>query len=383
VSNSAANTVTEFSGTAHALTPVFTVAVGQTPLKSFSDTDRLVQYVVNANSSTVSVVDLQHGAVSATYALGASTYPVDIAMVALSASSTPTAAPTATPTAAPTAAPTATPTPAPTATPASSASGFYVANDGGNAAGSLAIFSTALNAGSAPTAKLAMAPGPFGVAVRGNTIATSDNIGGLQIFNGPIDASSVPYAYFDDGTYGGFLQFDSFGHLFFATQTAAVDVFAPPFSNASIPAQHITAPFQALGLAIDASDTIYVGQEGGAQIAAIAQPYTGTPVIAALPGSNPQVYGLAAHGTRLYAADFNNKVVYVYALPLTAASTPLFGIPTATFPTGITLDANGNLYVSEDGSSIDVFAAPLSASSSPAYTLTNGIADAVQMTFVP
>lgn len=385
VSNSAANTVTEFSGDSGSLKPVFTVAVGQTPLKSISDFATFRHFVVNANSNSVSVIDVQHGSVAATWALGTGTYPVDIAMIALPPSPTPgpTATPSATPT--PTAAPTATPTPVPTATPtpASSVTGFYVANDGGNSAGSLTVFDPSLDPRSTPMATLSLAPGPFGVAVNGNAIAIADNIGGLQVFNGPIMSTSVPYAYFDDGTNGGFLQFDSFGHLFFATQTAAVDVFAPPFSNASVPAQHIVTPFQALGLAIDAGDTLYVGQEGGGQIAALAQPYTGTPVTVTLPGSSPQVYGLAVEGNRLYAADFNNKTVYAYALPLTSASTPLFGVATSTFPTGITLDAAGNLYVSENGSAIDVYSAPLSGSSVPSYTVTNGVAGAIQMTFAP
>jgi hypothetical protein len=278
--------------------------------------------------------------------------------------------------------PTPTPTPTPTAPPVST-TGFYVANDGGNAAGNLAVYSPTVSSASAPLATLNHVPGPFGVAVNGNTVVIADNIGGLEAFNGPITSTSTPYAYFDDGTNGGFLGFDSFGHLFFATQTNAVDVFAPPFSNASVPAQHITTPFQVLGMAIDGSDNLYIGQEGGAQIAVLAQPYTGTPTTVTLPGSSPQVYGLAVNGNRLYAADFNNKVVYAYSLPLSAASTPLFGIPTNTFPTGITLDANGNLYVSQNGSSIDVYQAPLSASSTPAYALTNGVTAAIQMTFAP
>jgi hypothetical protein len=258
-----------------------------------------------------------------------------------------------------------------------------VANDGGNAAGNLAVYSTTLGSSSAPVATLNQVPGPFGVAVNGDTVVISDNIGGLEAFNAPITSTSTPYAYFDDGTNGGFLAFDSFGHLFFATQTNAVDVFAPPFSNASVPAQHITTPFQVLGMAMDASNNLYIGQESGAQIAVLAQPYTGTPTVVTIPGTSPQLYGLAVSGNRLFAADFNNKVVYAYALPLTSSSTPLFGIPSNTFPTGITVDASGNLYVSQDGSSIDVYRAPLSASSTPAYTITNGVADAVQMTYVP
>ena len=58
-------------------------------------------------------------------------------------------------------------------------------------------------------------------------------------------------------------------------------------------------------------------------------------------------------------------------MPLTASSTANFGIPSA-YNTAVGIDASGNMVAADNAGHLSYFAAPLSASSVPTATFTNG-----------
>jgi sugar lactone lactonase YvrE len=86
---------------------------------------------------------------------------------------------------------------------------------------------------------------------------------------------------------------------------------------------------------------------------------------------------LATTSTQLFVCDVSNVAsanggVYLYALPLTAASTPAVTITTGVnIPEGCAVDAAGNLYVGNLGNGVvTVYAPPFSAASAPTVSLT-------------
>jgi hypothetical protein len=78
---------------------------------------------------------------------------------------------------------------------------------------------------------------------------------------------------------------------------------------------------------------------------------------------------------RLFVGSYNVSNVAVFASPVTSGNTPAFTIATANDPYYVNVDASGNLFASESNSGtccIEVFAPPITAASTPAFTITNG-----------
>ncbi len=314
----------------------------------------------------------------------ASPTPAPTATPTAAPTATPTVAPTATPTVAPTAtptvAPTATPTAAPTSTPAATRH-LYVANGSG---GNVLEYTSPFSASSAPSVNLNIGGNIWGVASDSSYVAIEDSNGYIYIFAQPLSASASPVAQFQSTTQGAQLLFDSSGNLYTGTEGRGVLEYSPPFSNSSTPSKTIFGDAASFSLTMDYSNNLYVGNLGMNQIDIFASPYTGSPTSVPQPGT----YGLASYATYLYGADANGRAIDVYNLPMSASSTPAFTISN-TDPHGLAADVStGTLYVGDQhggggSGSIDVYSQPLSGSSTSAYSITSGVREPVQVWIGP
>ena len=152
--------------------------------------------------------------------------------------------------------------------------------------------------------------------------------------------------------------------------SGSINVYHPPFTNASTPATTITtAGLSPNNLAMDPAGNVY--EAGGGNTIGVVSGGVVTTTLTAATGT--QFRGLAATATQLLACGFlgSSDNVYVYALPLTAAATPVATIAISTgAPEGCAVDSGGNLYVGTSSGTISVFAPPFSNSSAPTLTLT-------------
>jgi hypothetical protein len=298
--------------------------------------------------------------------------------------------PTPTPTSTPT--PTPTPSPTPTATPIPLH--LYVGNDNGSA--SILQFNLPLTASSTPNFGIA-SNNVVAVAVDANgNLAVGDFAGHLQFFTAPLSGASTPAATFNNGTAtnDGQIAFTSAGDFWVASVSNRVNAFTQPFSNASTPSAFVTdaGMVSTIGTAFDAAQNLYISNAGtgnaaacagtsnpgggcGSNIYVYAPPYTGAPII------TPNVINfpysslstayrkIAVNATRLYAASVSNTPgrVDVYNLPITAASTPAFSLQSGVnTPEGLALDPSGNLYIGNlSDATVTVYTAPITASSVP------------------
>ncbi|HVT39441.1 MAG TPA: Ig-like domain-containing protein [Gemmatimonadaceae bacterium] len=140
------------------------------------------------------------------------------------------------------------------------------------------------------------------------------------------------------------------------------------------------------GMTFDASGRLWVISypQGGGIVAAVFVP----PVTAAsapalvftLPPSGDIDFLSFDRAGNLWASDYTNNVEYMFTPPFTASRTLVpsvtLSLPGFSHPAGNAVDAAGNVYVSNIGStgtnSIAVFTAPVSSASVPAFYL-NGL----------
>src|SRR5258706_4243140 len=257
---------------------------------------------------------------------------------------------------------------------------LYVGND--NSPGGVQQFTLPISGSSTPNFTFA-ANNTTSVAVNAaGSVAIGDFLGNLQFSTAPISGASTPSASFANGAgpNTGALLFNPAGDLFASTFGATVNRFTAPFTNASVPSQPITAVglTASSGLALDASQNLYVGDSGGpgSSIFVFAPPYTAFTV------HTPAVAGaayrkIAISGSQLFVANVNpgNGSVDVYNLPLTNASAPAFSITTGVnAPEAVTFDAGGNLHVGNlGGSNVLVYSGPFSAGSAPVTTMPDAV----------
>jgi hypothetical protein len=280
---------------------------------------------------------------------------------------------------------------------------LYVGND--NTPGQVLQFTLPLTSSSTPNFAIA-SNNVVAVATDSNgTLAVGDNAGNLQIFAPPLSGSSVPASIFKNGTASnnGQIAFTNANDFWAATVSNRVNGFTHPFSNASMPSGFVTnaALVSAIGTGFDPAQNLYVANAGtgnaaacagtsqpgggcGSNLLVYAPPYTGAPIITPnvinFPFSSESTAyrKIAINSTQLFAASVSNAPgrVDVYNLPITAASTPAFSLQSGVnTPEGLAVDASGNLYIGNlSDATVTVYTAPITASSVPSsiFKVSNG-----------
>jgi hypothetical protein len=255
---------------------------------------------------------------------------------------------------------------------------LYVGND--NAAGGVRQYDLPITSTSMPNFSFASNNVvTMGTDGSGN-MAVGDNAGNLTFFTAPLSGSSTASASFKNGTgtNDGQIAFTNTGDFFVSTAGTTVNKFTHPFSNASTPSLSITNAglTGAIGTALDFAQNLYISNAASgnnSNLFVYAPPYTGAPIITpALP--NTAYRKLAVSATQLFVASVAGTTgrVDVYNLPITSSSAPAFSITNGmNTPEGLALDSFGNLYVGNlSDATVRVYAPPFSASSAPTTSLT-------------
>ena len=256
---------------------------------------------------------------------------------------------------------------------------LYVGND--NASGQIFQYTLPITSTSTPVVTVTSS-NVVAVAVDSNgNLGVGDNAGHLSFFSAPLTNASTPSATFNNGTAtnDGQTAFDSAGDLFASNVSTKVNVFTHPVSSASTPSQAITdaSLVSTIGAAFDSAGNLYVSNAGtgggtGSTLLVYASPYSGAPIIT--PNVATTAYRkIALTSTQLFVASVAGSTgrVDVYNLPITASSAPAFAITNVNTPEGLATDSSGNLYVGNlSDATIRVFTPPFSATSPPTTTLT-------------
>jgi hypothetical protein len=248
---------------------------------------------------------------------------------------------------------------------------LFVGTDSGT--GTINGYTLPITASSTPA--FTLNPGNPTVAVgvdsAGNVMAGS--LGGtLTYFPSPLTGS--PSASFADGASisSGQIAFLPNGNVWVGSVALQpINHFAPPFTNASVPASTLAPPGVSIGLTFDAALNLYAADSG--RIFVFPPPYTGAPAVTTATVAGFAYRKMAVSGSQLFVPTSapGTGAVEVYNLPLTAASVPAFQIATGTnFPEAIAFDVSGNMYVGNLGSSsVTVYSPPFTAASAPNITL--------------
>lgn len=229
----------------------------------------------------------------------------------------------------------------------------------------LRVYTLPLSSTSLPTIVLPLDK-PFLIGVSSNTLAVTALSGNIRLFTLPVTANSGPFVTISSA----FNSTPVFSHgLLYQGGTGILNVFTPPFSNATSASDSIaTFGLSAADLTVDPNGNLYVAT--GANVIGVVSGSALTTVLTA--SAAMSFRGMAATATRLFACGFNGLAndVFIYALPLTSTATPIATIDLGdAAPEACVLDASGNLYVGSPDGRIFVFAPPFSSTSVPTVTV--------------
>jgi len=216
--------------------------------------------------------------------------------------------------------------------------------------------------------------------------------GSISIFKAPITSSASASATFKNGTSTSVnnLAFNSAGDLFATTFSNSINVFTHPLTSASTPSQVITSAnlTSSVGIVLDSANNLIVSNlltgPTASNLLVYAPPYTGLPIAtAAVPAAAYRQ--MAISGTQLFVVNsqVSGSKIDVYNMPITAASSFAFLINNgisggSATGDGVAVDSSGNLYAGLSGNTgppdmgaIRIYVPPFSAASAP--TVANGV----------
>jgi len=205
--------------------------------------------------------------------------------------------------------------------------------------------------------------------------------GSLLAFTLPFSSNSAPLVSVappsgNEGPFG--LALDSSHRLFVGYQDKYIAVYKLPLMHLSSPDFEIsTPPGAAQGLAFDGSGNLIAGI--GNSLYVFSTPLSSGSTASfnfLLPnGNHCCLQELAVHASTLAVATFTGFTdhIYVYSLPLTAASTPIASITSGGSQgySGVAFDASGNLYAAGGNpEQIEIYNPPFSNLSTPATVIS-------------
>jgi hypothetical protein len=247
----------------------------------------------------------------------------------------------------------------------------------------LDVFKPPFSASSVPAVTV-----PFPVAqvcviaarlLQNNMVAVGTSTVGWYLYALPLTNTSVPTVHVATPAFvGGFAQ-DNAGNLLVSDRNGnKVNVFAPPFTNASTPTVTFTGGLAGpYVLDLNMAGDLFAGNCNTPNVTMFAPPFTNasapTATITPPLGQCTEGIGLDPNAN-LYVGDFNTSSVWVYNPPYSNASTPvttIVGGPSGTNePTRFAFDSSGHVFIANYGAAtITSYTPPLTGASTPLFTL--------------
>ncbi|HEY6852638.1 MAG TPA: hypothetical protein VI139_00210 [Gemmatimonadales bacterium] len=217
--------------------------------------------------------------------------------------------------------------------------------------------------------------GPLGIAVddSGN-VAVSELSKWVYLYAKPLASASTPVDSVRSDPYYGYPAFGPDGNLYVATQGAHVLVYTAPVTTGSVADTIKDSLHDAISVAFDRQQRLYVNDPVHGGVRVFDAPYTGAPAFSVDSGMG-NIEGIAVDASgRLLAANHSFPKILIYTPTLSGASEPHDSIMTgAHIPGGIAIGGDGYLYVvSQSDSTILVYHPPFSHLSAPAVTVHGG-----------
>ena len=242
-------------------------------------------------------------------------------------------------------------------------------------ANQVAVLGVPLSASSTPAFSVSGFNNDSGVAFDSmhNLYVSNTSTPSIAVFAPPYSAASTP-SFAIAGVTSGLVTpeqigFDPSGNLWVADEKPQVVEYKPPFSASSAPSQTVTMSLSSpQGVAFDASANMYVA-DNNTTLFVFAPPYSGAPLTTIHGLQFPLAVTLDA--THVYVADFGTKGIVAFNLPIAGGDMPAYTITNGMTngPHGLVFDSSGNLLVGTNAGEIVVFAPPLSAASTPLFTI--------------
>jgi len=199
----------------------------------------------------------------------------------------------------------------------------------------------------------------------------------INIFTPPFSAASLPAVSLPAGVATGLnepggIDTDVAGKLYAINDgmsPSVITIFTPPITAASIPTTSITLPSSnnAYGLVLDRLGNIWVSDRNGASstVRKYSPPFTNTstPVLTLTAAANglPDAAGMALDGAgHLAVTGQATKNVVIYNPPITSASTPAATIALDGNGQGVGFDGAGRLFAVNLNTDVQVFTPPFS-----------------------
>ena len=249
-----------------------------------------------------------------------------------------------------------------------------------------------------PLHKVVMTPGvplvielvPTNAAAPGTVFVSNFNNNTVTLYTPPFSGSSqgLSTTIANGVSEPNYVALDAGGNLYVANfGNGNVAIYAPPYTGSSSPVLTIDYGLDGPnGVAVDSRGYLYVSNYNTGIISIYAPPFIGPEQgqTAAINLPTGEPYGMAFNSAgKLFVADVIGSGVFVFAPPFTGSSSPEFTISNGVSdPTGAAFDSKGNLYVTNNGNStVTIYKPPLSGSSVPSSTITNGVQNPYQDVF--
>jgi hypothetical protein len=169
------------------------------------------------------------------------------------------------------------------------------------------------------------------------------------------------------------MMVDSSGAVYSANTTGTLSIFNSPYTGApTVVSSGISVPYAS---ALDASANLYVANEGNKTITVYPPPYTTASPVSVTTASPP--YSMLVSGSKLYVGEVSAVEVFDVSVPLTHSSTPVATVTNGiSYVYAMAFDPSGNLFVSNylGGNpfygTITKYSAPVTSGEAPSVTLT-------------